>query len=148
MSKTISVEPIEEADAAPGPEVPSEPSVPKELAESEAVEPPAEPEPDPEPEPTDVEDIQPTPKRRGRPKKEPVPPTEAKKPRGRPKKAVVEQASAEASSPPPQQPPLERADHASFSSEDIGQALQHLLAAHQESKAARRRDTYSKFNMF
>ena len=152
MTKNISVEPIEEEDVAPAPQVPAEPSVPKELAEPEAVvEPPVEPEaavePPVEPEPTVVEDIQPAPKRRGKPKKEPVPPTDAKKPRGRPKKVAVEQPPVEENSPPPQQPALERATPA-FSNDDIGEALQHLLAAHRESKAQKRRDTYSKFNMF
>ena len=46
----------------------------------------------------------------------------------------------------PQAPEQQRPQ--SFSSDDIGNALQQLLAAHQQAKAQKRRETYANFQMF
>ena len=140
MAKNISIEPIQEEDIAPGPEVPVEPEVPKELDTKEP-EPELEPEPEPEPEapePEIPEATQPAPKRRGRPKKEAAP--VEKKPRGRPKKEPPQEDFV------PEQPM--QSTSSSFTHEAIGNAIQQLLAAHHEAKAQKRRETYSKVNMF
>ena len=135
----ISVEPIT------APEIPDGPEVPKEL--EPAPEPEPEPEPEPaEPEPEPEEEAEPV-KKRGRPKKEPAPPAD-KKPRGRPKKQAVPPPSTElpqpsvpsSSSGPPSGP--------SFSSEDVGRALQELMSAHMEARSKKKKETYSNFHMF
>ena len=144
MTNNISVEPIE------APEVPEAPGIPRELEDNtqqleEPAQQPEEQQPTQQPEeaeaPEDTqqpeEPVQPAKRGRGRPKKAPAPEVVEKKPMGRPRKE-----------PEPEPPTRPTTTTPSFSSEEVGQALQELLAAHRDAKAQRRRETYSNFNMF